>query len=216
MENIFLKQLSSNIRFQQLLLQIEKAYKTDIIYPPRNQVFRAIEEIDLNNVKVVILGQDPYHQPNQANGLAFSVNFGMPLPKSLINIFKELKADLNIDNQNGDLTKWFLQGVLLLNTTLTVVKDKPLSHINFDYNIIIESVFDYLNKYNDFVIFVLWGKVAQKYRHLINIEKHWIIQSPHPSPLSAYRGFFGSKPFSKINQLLVERGYLEIDWSNNV
>lgn len=216
MENEFLKQLSKQVRFQQLLLQIEKAYQTDIVYPPRNQVFRALEECDLEKVKVVILGQDPYHQPNQANGLAFSVNSGMPLPKSLVNIFKELRDDLGICNIDGDLDKWVQQGVLLLNTTLTVIKDKPLSHVNFDYNVIIENVFDYLNKYNNFVIFVLWGKVAQKYQNLINIQKHLILQSAHPSPLSAYRGFFGSKPFSKINHILMERGYQPIDWSNNV
>lgn len=216
MENEFLKQLSKQVRFQQLLLQIEKAYQTDIVYPPRNQVFRVLEECDLEKVKVVILGQDPYHQPNQANGLAFSVNSGMPLPKSLVNIFKELRDDLGICNIDGDLDKWVQQGVLLLNTTLTVIKDKPLSHVNFDYNVIIENVFDYLNKYNNFVIFVLWGKVAQKYQNLINIQKHLILQSAHPSPLSAYRGFFGSKPFSKINHILMERGYQPIDWSNNV
>lgn len=216
MRNDFMAQLFKNSRFQKLLIQIEEAYSKDIVYPPKDQVFRALEECDLKNVKVVILGQDPYHQPKQANGLAFSVNSGISLPKSLINIFKELKSDLGIVNSDGDLSYWFQQGVLLLNTTLTVVANKPLSHAHFDYEVIIENVFNYLNQHNHFVIFVLWGKSAQKYQSLINLDKHLILKSAHPSPLSAYRGFFGSKPFSTINYELEKRGYLPIDWRNHV
>lgn len=216
MQNEFIKQLSKQPRFQQLLKQIDMAYRSNIIYPPKEQVFRAIEEYNLDNVKVVILGQDPYHQPGQANGLAFSVNSGCPLPKSLINIFKELKSDLGINNSDGDLSYWCQQGVLLLNTTLTVIDSQPLSHAYFDYDFIIESVFNYLNQNNRFVIFVLWGKSAQKYQNLIDTHKHLILTSAHPSPLSAYRGFFGSKPFSTINTELEKRGYLPIDWRNHV
>lgn len=216
MRNDFITQLCKQPRFQKLLIQIEDAYSKDIVYPPQNQVFRALEEYDLQKVKVVILGQDPYHQPKQANGLAFSVNSGVSLPKSLINIFKELKSDLGIVNSDGDLSYWCQQGVLLLNTTLTVIDSQPLSHVHFDYDFIIENVFNYLNQNNPFVIFVLWGKSAQKYQNLIDTQKHLIITSVHPSPLSAYRGFFGSKPFSTINTELEKRGYSPIDWRNNV
>ena len=191
----------------------EKLRNSEVIYPSTENVFRALNLTSFNDVKVVILGQDPYHGENEANGLAFSINEGVRITPSLRNIFKELKSDLNIDASTTDLTKWAKQGVLLLNTILTVVKDQPLSLKGIGW----EEVTDYLIKYisdnKENVVFILWGNNARSKVSLINKEKHLVIESAHPSPLSSSRGFFNSKPFSKTNDYLKKNNQSVIDWS---
>ena len=191
----------------------EKLRNSEVIYPSTENIFRALNLTSFNDVKVVILGQDPYHGENEANGLAFSINEGVRITPSLRNIFKELKSDLNIDASTTDLTKWAKQGVLLLNTILAVVKDKPLSLKDIGW----EEVTDYLIKYisdnKENVVFILWGNNARSKVSLINKEKHLVIESAHPSPLSASRGFFNSKPFSKTNDYLKKNNQSVIDWS---
>ena len=183
-----------------------------IIYPERQEITRSLDITEYDEVKVVILGQDPYHGPNQANGLAFSVNQGQPLPPSLKNIYLELTNDLNQSiDLSGDLTCWAKQGVLLLNTTLTVRQGQAGSHQNLGWHIFTDKIIQLLSERQDPIVFILWGKHAQKKAKFIKPHHH-IIASPHPSPLSAYRGFFGSKPFSRSNQLLKESGKSPIDW----
>ena len=182
------------------------------IFPPLSQVFEAFNLCDLNQVKVVIIGQDPYHQAGQANGLAFSVAKGQPLPPSLKNIFKELNSDLNINLQNGDLSAWAKQRVLLLNTVLTVEASKPNSHQNKGWEIFTDQIICLLNEQEQPLVFILWGKPAQSKIKFIDTSKHFCIESPHPSPLAAYRGFFGSKPFSKTNNYLKSLGKTPIVW----
>ena len=187
------------------------------IYPPENLRFKALEITPLHSVKCVILGQDPYHKLGQANGLAFSVSPGIPLPPSLRNMLKELNNDapnqplLAIENQ-GDLTCWAQQGVLLLNTLLTVREGQPLSHQHIGWETLVSCVIDAINNHCVGVVFVLWGKSAQFYSSQIDSQRHAVISGVHPSPLSAHRGFFGSKPFSKVNELLVGRGNPPIIW----
>lgn len=200
-------------KYQEIINQVETAYETDQVYPPKSDLFKALELTPYNKTQVVILGQDPYHGDNQANGLAFSVNRGISLPPSLRNIYKELASDLQIPPApHGDLTYWAQQGILLLNTVLTVEADKANSHKHFGWQDLIDAIIEVLNKREETVIFVLWGKQAQEKIRLIDTDKHAIIQAPHPSPLSAYRGFFGSQPFSQINQQLAEWGRPIIDW----
>jgi uracil-DNA glycosylase len=182
------------------------------IFPPLPQVFEALNLCDLNQVKVVIIGQDPYHQTGQANGLAFSVPSGFKLPPSLKNIFKELNSDLNINLQNGDLSAWAKQGVLLLNTVLTVEAAKPNAHSNKGWEIFTDQIIQIVNEQDQQVVFILWGKPAQSKIKCIDMSKHFCIESPHPSPLAAYRGFFGSKPFSKTNNYLKSLGKAPIVW----
>lgn len=194
---------------------LNKEYKQNkIIYPEKSLIFNAFNLCHIENVKVVILGQDPYHGPNQAHGLSFSVRKKIALPPSLINIFKELENDLNtkFDKSNGNLKNWSEQGVFLLNTTLTVEKNKPLSHSKIGWEIFTDQVIKTLNDSKDNLVFILWGKFAQSKTKLIDTSKHFVITSPHPSPLSAYRGFFGSKPFSKTNDYLVSKGLEKINW----
>lgn len=179
------------------------------IYPPEKEIFSAFQLCSYDNTKVIILGQDPYHGPNQAHGLSFSVKKGNKIPPSLRNILKELKNDVNIDRQSSDLTEWAKQGVLLLNNVLTVTEHKPNSHKNFGWEIFTDNVINELNKNKKGLVFILWGNNAQIKAKNIDQTKHFIIQSCHPSPLSANRGdFFGSKPFSKCNNLLNNK----IDW----
>jgi uracil-DNA glycosylase len=180
----------------------------NIIFPPENQIFEAFKLTSLQNIKVVILGQDPYHGEGEANGLAFSVNPGIKIPPSLRNIFKELKSDLGIDRTNTDLTDWAQQGVLLLNTTLTVAQDKPLSHADFGWGKFTDYVIQKIAMKETAVVFILWGKHAQKKKLLIPQKHHLKIESAHPSPLGAHRGFWGSKPFSKANGFLEQ----QIQW----
>lgn len=186
-----------------LKLKVETAYQNEKVFPSYNQIFQAFKLTPLDQVRVVILGQDPYHDEGQAQGLAFSVPKGMKLPPSLRNIYNELADDLAVPAPlSGDLTHWAKQGVLLLNTTLTVEAHKANSHQSLGWYDLTDQVIRLLNLQKRPIIFVLWGKPAQQKQSLITGAHHHLLMAPHPSPLSAYRGFFGSKPFSKINQLL--------------
>lgn len=194
---------------------IEEERKEKVIYPPEENVLKAFDLCEFENVKVLVLGQDPYHQKGQAMGLGFSVNEDMPLPKSLQNIYKELENDCGIKNTVGDLSYWGSQGVFLINTILTVEHGSPLSHKDKGWEKFTDEMISRLNKEHNFLIFVLWGKEAQRKKSMIS-KRHYIIESSHPSPLSAYRGFTGSKPFSEINKVLKENNLKEIDWRVNV
>jgi uracil-DNA glycosylase len=183
-------------------------------YPLGKDLFKAFNLTPLDQVKVVILGQDPYHGPNQAHGLCFSVPDTVKPPPSLVNIFKELTDDVGkkVDHTNGNLESWARQGVFLLNTTLTVEKSKPLSHQKLGWDIFTNKVISVINEVKDHVVFILWGSFAQSKKDLIDSNKHLILTAPHPSPLSAHRGFFGSKPFSKTNTFLVSKQIDMIQW----
>ena len=183
-------------------------------YPPGKDLFKAFNLTPLDQVKVVILGQDPYHGPNQAHGLCFSVPDTVKPPPSLVNIFKELTDDVGkkVHHTNGNLESWARQGVFLLNTTLTVEKSKPLSHQKLGWDIFTNKVISVINEVKDHVVFILWGSFAQNKKDLIDSNKHLILTAPHPSPLSAHRGFFGSKPFSKTNTFLVSKQIDMIQW----
>ena len=187
-----------------MIKKIDEQRLTKTIYPPKEQVFRVFD-LPLEDIKVVILGQDPYHNPDQACGLSFSVNDGVPLPKSLINIYKELHDDLGIKPaKTGNLESWFKQGVFLLNAVLTVEKNSPASHSKMGWENFTDYIIENISEKNENVVFVLWGTYARSKNKLIDSAKHKIIESAHPSPLSAYRGFFGSKVFSQINSYLAE------------
>ncbi len=199
--------------FQNLYKFISAEYFSSSIYPSWDNIFLALNICPLNKVKVVILGQDPYHHPNQATGLAFSVHSNSKIPPSLNNIFKEIENDLGIaPNKNGNLSRWARQGVLLLNTTLTVRENKPTSHQNQGWEILTDKIIKIISEEKSNVVFILWGKYAQTKRSLINTNKHLILESNHPSPLSAYRGFFGSKHFSHTNIYLRQHKIESIDW----
>lgn len=200
--------------FIKLVEFIKKEYgdKNKIIYPPGKLIFNAFNITSFDIVKVVILGQDPYPNPGQAMGLAFSVPNNVLLPPSLKNIFCELENDLGIRRTHGDLSDWASQGVLLLNTVLTVIKGQPGSHRGVGWESFTDFVIKSLSDNKDHVVFVLWGNDASKKIKLIDIKKHAIISTAHPSPLSANRGFLGSKPFSKINNILINWGYKPIIW----
>ena len=199
--------------YQKLHKIIDQEYQTKTIYPPKQQIFRALNLCNFDDVKVVILGQDPYHEPHQANGLAFSVNDGIKLPPSLQNIYKELNSDLNIPiSTKGDLTCWAKEGVLLLNTVLTVEKDKPASHKNLGWENFTDAIIKKINEKDTPVVFILWGNFAKSKKNLITNPKHLIIESSHPSPFSCNYGFFGSRPFSRTNKFLRENNIKEIDF----
>lgn len=184
------------------------------IYPDAMHRLEALRLTPYDQVKVVILGQDPYHQPQQAHGLAFSVYRGMSTPPSLANIFTELRNDLGIDHrQSTDLTAWAKQGVLLLNTSLSVVESQPMSHHHMGWTELTDEIIQVLNDRIQPIVFVLWGKPAQTKKTLITNSLHLILEAPHPSPLSAHRGFFGCKHFSKINEFLKQIGSTPIEWS---
>lgn len=184
------------------------------VYPPAAKIFAAFDECPFDKVKVVILGQDPYHGPGQANGLCFSVGEGVPLPPSLINIFKEVQDDLGLPvcPSDGDLSRWARQGVLLLNSTLTVQAHQAGSHQGRGWETFTDEVILRLNNDRDHLVFILWGSYAIKKGAFIDRNRHCVITSPHPSPLSSYRGFFGSKPFSRANAYLKEHNQTPIDW----
>ena len=182
------------------------------IFPPTSMIFRALELVDFHEAKVLILGQDPYHDLGQANGLSLSVNKEIMIPPSLRNIFLELKDDLNIPiSQHGDLTFWAQQKILLLNSVLTVEHGKPNSHKELGWDKLTDQIISQLSKRGN-MIFVLWGKIAQSKLQLINKKTNKVLSAPHPSPLSAYRGFFGCRHFSKINKILIESGSSKINW----
>lgn len=201
------------IYFKNLEEFIENEYYSKNIFPPKEDIFNAFKYTDLNDVKVLIVGQDPYHDEKQAHGLAFSVLPGISTPKSLINIYKELHEDLGckIPN-NGYLIKWAKQGVLMLNTVLTVEAHQAHSHKNKGWEVFTDAMISAVNEQERPVVILLWGKPAQKKKALLTNDKHFIIEAPHPSPLSAYRGFFGSKCFSKCNEYLNDNNIQEIDW----
>lgn len=211
------KALSNEINkdyFVELIQFIEDESRTKTIYPPQSLIFEAFNQTPLNEVKVVLIGQDPYHGAGQANGLSFSVNDGMKLPPSLRNIYKELSADLGIESSaSGNLIQWAKQGVLLLNATLTVEVKTPGSHQKKGWEQFTDAVISHLSEQHQGLIFILWGAYAKKKGLQIDRNKHRVIESAHPSPFAAHRGFFGSQPFSKTNQYLVELGKNPIDWS---
>ena len=198
--------------FTTLWEKVKEEYQTTKCFPPKDQIFRAIELTPFDKVKVVIIGQDPYHNDNQANGLCFSVSDKVKAPPSLKNIFKELEDDLGIKKTSNELEMWAKQGVLLLNATLTVRAHEANSHKDLGWGQFTDFIIKEISDKKENVVFVLWGAFAQKKAGLIDTKKHFIIQSVHPSPLSARKGFFGSRPFSKINQFLEEKGKEPINW----
>lgn len=188
-------------------------YKTRIIYPDKHDIFNALHYTPLKDIKVLLLGQDPYHDENQAHGLSFSVMPGQRIPPSLQNIYKELQDDLGYPTpSNGYLKKWADQGVLLLNTVLTVRAHQANSHQGMGWEQFTDAVIRAVNKQDRPIVIFLWGKPAQSKKQMLTNDRHLVLTAPHPSPLSAYRGFFGSKPFSKANTFLEERGVGKIDW----
>lgn len=197
--------------FLELISNIKSEYKKNVVFPLEKNIFNAFINTPFNSVKVVILGQDPYHGEGEAHGLSFSVKNGIPMPPSLANIFKELYEDTGIKRTNTDLSDWSSQGVLLLNSILTVQKDRPLSHSKYEWEKFTDVVIKRLSDKGG-VIFVLWGNFARSKKVLINNSKNYIIESVHPSPLSCYRGFFGSKVFSRVNNILKKNGLDEIKW----
>ena len=198
--------------FKKLGIFVKDEYKTKKVFPPYENIFDALRFTDYNEVKVVILGQDPYHGLGEAHGLSFSVKEGVRKPPSLQNIFKELNNDLGIIRTASDLTDWAKQGVLLLNSIMTVEQDKPLSHKNKGWENFTDFIIKSLNERKEPVIFLLWGSYARSKKEFITNKHHYIIESVHPSPLSANRGFFGSKPFSKINKILTDHKQRKIEW----
>lgn len=198
--------------FSEMEAFLEEAYQNTTVYPARENVYQAFDLTPLDNVKVVILGQDPYHGPNQAHGLAFSVQPDAKFPPSLRNIHKELESDIGCKRTSPHLQDWAKEGVLLLNTVLTVEAHKAHSHKNIGWEIFTNEIIKSISRELEDVVFILWGKPAQEKIKLIDTERHHIIKSVHPSPLSAHRGFFGSKPFSETNQFLKSKGKEPINW----
>lgn len=192
---------------------IHSEYRNKIIYPPAKQIFNAFDSCPFESVKVVILGQDPYHEPSQAHGLSFSVLPPCPPPPSLVNIYKEIRSDVgDLVSANGDLTDWSRQGVLLLNATLTVEAHKAGSHQNKGWETFTDSAIKALAENREHLVFMLWGSYAQRKGAFIDRSRHLVLQAPHPSPLSAYRGFFGCKHFSSANAYLIAQGLSPIVW----
>ncbi|QYG31774.1 uracil-DNA glycosylase [Mammaliicoccus sciuri] len=210
-QQIFHK-IKSEHDFSEMESFLEEAYSSKTIYPDRENIYQAFDLTPLEHVKVVILGQDPYHGPNQAHGLAFSVQPDAKFPPSLRNIYKELEDDIGCKRTTPHLQDWAKEGVLLLNTILTVEAHQAHSHKNIGWEIFTDEIIKHVSSAFEDVVFILWGKPAQSKIKLIDTERHHIIQSVHPSPLSAYRGFFGSKPFSKTNEYLIASGKEPINW----
>lgn len=200
--------------YRNLHSYVQQEYRSYVVYPPKEQVYTALSLTPFHRVKVVILGQDPYHQKGQAHGLAFSVPNGITPPPSLKNIYKEIESDLGVskDMGNGDLRPWAQQGVLLLNTVLTVRENQPASHRDKGWEQFTDAIIRTISDEKEHCVFILWGAHAQQKESLIDTNKHLVMSSPHPSPLSAYRGFFGSKPFSRTNEYLKNSGQEPIQW----
>lgn len=199
--------------FQKLTGFVRQEYESQTVYPKGNQIFNAFDQCPFEDVKVVILGQDPYHEPGQAHGLCFSVSEGISYPPSLMNIFKEIKSDMGYEPlKNGNLIRWSRQGVLLLNATLTVRAHLAGSHQNKGWETFTDSVVHALNEKRDGLVFMLWGSYAQKKGYFIDENRHLVLKSVHPSPLSAHRGFFGNHHFSRANDWLVLKNKEDIDW----
>lgn len=214
--NDWLEALKDEFRkpyYKELFATVTEEYKTRQIFPPADDIFNAFHLTPLHKVKVVILGQDPYHNDGQAHGLCFSVKKGVAVPPSLVNIYQELKADLGCEiPSHGYLTKWAEQGILMLNTVLTVRAHQANSHRGIGWEEFTDAAIRVLNEQDRPIVFILWGAPAQKKEKMLNNPKHLILKAPHPSPLSAYRGFFGSKPFSQTNAFLEKNGIEPIDW----
>lgn len=208
-----LKIIEESDGFKKFLQMINEKYNSSVVYPPKNYIFNALKLTSYKNTKVVIVGQDPYHGAGEAHGLSFSVQKGIKIPPSLQNIYKELYNDLKIKpHEDGDLTKWAKEGVLLLNAVLTVEKDKPASHRKLGWEKLTDYIIASLNNKEEPVVFILWGNFAKEKMKFITNPKHLVISSPHPSPFSANYGFFGSKPFSKTNEFLIKNKIKPIDW----
>ena len=208
-----LKEEFGKAYYRELYLKIREEYGKYEVYPPAEEIFTAFHLTPLEKVKVVILGQDPYHEPGQAHGLSFSVKPGIEIPPSLENIYKELNADLGLPiPETGCLTHWAEQGVLLLNTLLTVRAHVAFSHKGIGWEEFTDAAIRALDNADRPMVFILWGSPARRKKELIKNPKRLVIESPHPSPLSAYRGFFGSRPFSRANRYLIENGLEPIDW----
>lgn len=209
-----IKQEQQQTYFQTLKKEIDTRYETATVFPPKEKIFNAFSQTPLENLKVVILGQDPYHGKGQAQGLAFSTPCNIKNPPSMNNILKEIKSDLNKESccLNGDLTPWATQGVLLLNTILTVEEAKPKSHHNLGWETFTDNIIAYISNNCNDIVFLLWGAPAIAKSKLIDTNKHHILSAPHPSPLSAYRGFFGCKHFSSTNAILEKLGKTPIQW----
>lgn len=210
--NDFINNERSKPYFELLMDFVRDEREKYNIYPAEDDTFNAYQASSYEDVKVVILGQDPYHQPGQAMGLSFSVPKGFKNPPSLVNIFKELETDVGISNTSGDLSSWARQGVFLLNALLSVREGEPASHKNQGWETFTDASISFLSQRQSPLVFILWGKWAQSKKGLI-ADHHYVLESAHPSPLGAYRGFWDSKPFSKTNQILVDNGYEPIDWS---
>lgn len=199
--------------FNKFMKCIENEYEQNVIFPPKDCIFNALKYTPYKDVKVVIVGQDPYHGEGEAHGLSFSVQKGVKCPPSLRNIYKELKEDLNIDSPNcGDLTAWAKEGVMLLNACLTVIKDMPNSHKDIGWQLLTDAIIKKINLKDEPVVYILWGNFARSKKVFITNPKHLIIESTHPSPFSAHNGFFGSKPFSKTNNFLEKNNVKPINW----
>lgn len=212
--DIILKDIFEDKEFINFMYKVKEKYKESICYPEFDNIFRALKLTSYKEVKVVILGQDPYHGTGEANGLSFSVQPGAKLQPSLRNMYKELYSDLGMPvSNNGDLTKWAKEGILLLNAVLTVEKDKPASHKNLGWELFTDYVIKMVNLKKEPVVFILWGAFAKSKKEYITNPIHYVIESPHPSPFSAMRGFFGSKPYSKTNEFLKKNNIKEIDFT---
>ena len=199
--------------YHELMAKVSEAYENNQVFPPANEVFNALNLTPLSQVKAVIIGQDPYHDVGQAHGLCFSVKPGVKVPPSLVNIYKELHDDLGCSiPEDGYLVKWATQGVLMLNTVLTVNAHEPNSHKGYGWEKFTDAIISKVNEEDRPIVFLLWGASAQKKKKLLNNPKHLILEAPHPSPLSVYRGFWGCKHFSKTNDFLVNNGIEPIDW----
>lgn len=211
--DIILKDELDKDYFINLIKRVKEEYSKKTIFPKETEIFNAFRYTPYDNVKVVILGQDPYHGVGEAEGLSFSVKKGIRKPPSLVNIFKELNDDLGIDiPSDGSLVSWAEEGVLLLNSVLTVQMDKPASHKGYGWELFTDAVIRKINEKQEPVVFILWGNFARNKKSLITNPNHFIIESPHPSPFSAYNGFFGSKPFSKTNNYLISKNIKPINW----
>ncbi len=201
--------------YRDLYKKVLEEYRTQVVYPPSRDMFNAFRFTPLEKVKVVILGQDPYHEPGQANGLCFSVHKDIRIPPSLVNIYKEMESDLGCKApESGDLTGWAEQGVLLLNTVLTVRAHQANSHKDIGWETFTDAAIRAVAAQDRPIVFILWGGQARRKKSLIRNPKHLVVESPHPSPLSAYNGFFGSRPFSKTNDFLIANGLTPIDWAD--
>lgn len=209
-----LKDITSTKEFYNTMVLAKKAYETTTVFPPKEHIFDALKLTSYENTRVVIVGQDPYHGINEAHGLSFSVRPGVKLPPSLQNIYREIYNDLGIIEPRdcGDLTKWAKEGVLLLNSTLTVEKDKANSHASLGWDFLTDNIIKKLNEKDTPVVFILWGSFARSKKLFITNPKHLIIESTHPSPFSANNGFFGSKPFSRTNDFLIKNNLKPINW----